>query len=179
MKKVYRVKYLLSFVMVLTLLLSSGGAYASDVETSKKGASTSKTRVFPVKFKEGNRKYTITGYSLGKNDAGNTKITIYGDNLVKSTFSGMNARNIDTSKLLLFKSPARCEFEASEKLHIPTYSSFGDSWVYEFNTSLMPENIILKSGETGKVIVFFNVKDVEDFVINKQDPKKENKHELK
>jgi len=179
MEKIDGMKIILSAVLVLAFLVNAGGAYASEAGANKKDASASKTGVFPVKFKEGGRKYTITGYSLGKNDAGNTNITIYGDDLVKSTFSGMNARNIDISKPLLFKSPARCEFEASEKSYIPAFSRFGDSWVYEFNTSLTPEIIILKSGETGKVIVLFNVKDVEEFVINKQELKKGNKHELK
>ena len=145
-------KYL-SIVLALAFLFCAGDVCASEAETSKKAASTSKVGAFPITFEVRGSTYTITGYSLGKNDEGNTIVTIHGDGLATFTMSG-----VDFSKPLQFKPAAKCEFESAGKTYAWTSSTIGDSWIYEFDTSITPEKIILKNDETGESILSFNVK---------------------
>jgi hypothetical protein len=107
--------------------------------------------VFPVQYEAYGNPYSITGYTVGMDDSGNTTVTIWGDGYGVLHFGPGGAA-----------AAAGCEIEAGEETFEYSGASIsGDSMVFTFDTVATPEAITVTNGDTGDEIVSFLTADVE------------------
>jgi len=87
--------------------------------------------------------YTVIGYKIGTDNSGNTTITLYG-----SGYSILPFRNGSIS------APAWCEFNSGGDSYKATAASTSSTSIsYEFDTSAVPNKIIVTNGDTDQIIV--------------------------
>ncbi len=112
-------------------------------------AEPSGSDVFPIQYEAYGNPYSITGYTIGMDDAGNTTVTIWGDGYDVLHFGPGGAA-----------AAAGCEFEAGGKTFEYSGASIsGGSMVFTFDTSVTPEAITVTNGDTGNEVVSFLVAD--------------------
>jgi tetratricopeptide (TPR) repeat protein len=106
--------------------------------------------VFPIEYEAYGNDYSITGYTIGKDDSNNTVVTLWGNGY---GIFNMNAEGIRIA--------ATCKFDSKERTYDSASASLNnESLKFTFDTSATPEIITVTNGETHKVIVSFSVADV-------------------
>ncbi|MCL2152441.1 MAG: hypothetical protein FWH57_05700 [Oscillospiraceae bacterium] len=105
--------------------------------------------VFPIQYEAYGHTYSLTGYTIGANEDGNTTVEFSGNG-----YDVMSFRNGQWAV------PAYGECIAGGKTHSAEYYSIGGAGItFIFSGYIVPETITVKNGDTGELIVSFDVED--------------------
>ena len=116
-------------------------------EPEPEAAAQSVQNVFPISYKAYGNSYSFYGYKIETDDNGNTKITMSG-----SGFAIMSFRNGR------WAFPAGCVAESGGNQFSPTaIGTAAGELSFIFDTYFSPEKITLTNGDTGEVLVSFNI----------------------